>query len=344
MLVNHLQTTSTFFAWRRMGDQMDFLSDLSRAIVSQFTEQGIRFPQCADIAHLASRYLEMRIRRIEPVPRTVHLSEEVHCSLGDLVRNKDPMRSAKALEAWRTVFYLRHLFEIGGDATPHLTGRVNNTETSDGLLWDYAMHHLHLSRNSGKEGFVERSDWLLYAIVGDEDAFFVDVRPHTDPERLQWVRQDLLIIVHSNWPELTASREMQVVKGDTVTDTEKWELRRKNVNLVHQVGGLAIAPLGFGTMADGHSSVCRFLADKLLYELEQQQRSLDGQTEELRALFSASDMTEDAQLEFRLVRQGDLNVPADQITELCSTDGFSRDLWHIGFAIIEANTRSLIVV
>ena len=58
------------------------------------------------------------------------------------------------------------------------------------MLWDYAMHHRHLSRNVGQNAFVERSDWLLFVIVADEDAYFVDVRRHSDPDRLQWVRQD----------------------------------------------------------------------------------------------------------------------------------------------------------
>jgi hypothetical protein len=35
----------------------------------------------------------------------------------------------------------------------------------DGLLWDYGMHHLHLRRIVDTDGFVERSDWLLFAIV-----------------------------------------------------------------------------------------------------------------------------------------------------------------------------------
>ena len=323
---------------------MDFLSDLTQAIVSHFTEQGVSFPQRADTTHLASRYLEMRIRRIKPVNRRVHFSEEIHHSLGNLACNEDPKRNAKALEAWGTVFYLRHLLESGGPVIPYLTERVNNTEECDGLLWDYGMHHLHLSCKVGKNGFVERSDWLLFAVVAEQDTFFVDVRPHTDPERLQWVRQDLLTIVHSNWPELTASRVLHGVTGDAVTDTEKRELRRKNANLVHDVEGRAIAPLGWGTTADGHSILCRFLADKLLHELEQQQGLLDGQTDALHAIFIEKGMAKDAQPDFRLIRKRDLNVSEDQVTELRSSEGFSRELWLIGFAIIETNTRSLVVV
>ena len=236
---------------------MDFRSDLYDAIVSEFARQGISYPEHSDLAGLATRYLEMRIRRIEPVPRQVHFSDEIHDSLGKLSRNTDEQAS----EAWGTVFYLCHLFERGKTVTPHLSKEVNVTDPRipDGLLWDYGMHHLHLSRADGKDGFVRRSDWLLYVIVADQDVFFVDVRPHKDSEGLQWVRQDLLTFVHSNWPELTEGRLLHGVTGSTVTDLEKLELRRKNVNVAPAIGDLAIAPLGLRTTADGHSTSRRFL-------------------------------------------------------------------------------------
>ena len=327
---------------------MDFLSDLKLAIVSEFQRQGISFPESADLDHLASRYLEMRICRIEPVPRKVHFSAEIHDSLGNLSRETDPKVRGKALEAWGRVFYLRHLFESGDTVMPFLSREVNNTEPKkpDGLLWDYAMHHLHLSRDVDKSGFVKRSDWLLFAIVADQDVFFIDVRKHKDPERqgFEWVRQDLLDIVHNNWPELTESRLLHGVTGSEVTNAEKLELRRKNVNLAHKVGGRVIAPLGFGTAGDGHSILCRFLADKLLHELEEHQRILESSPAELRATFVENGMPEDAEMDFKLVRRAELDVSEDLDAKMCAVEGFSGTLWLGGFAVIETYTRSLIVV
>ena len=325
---------------------MDFLSDLKLAIVSEFQRQGISFPESADLDHLASRYLEMRIRRIEPVPRKVHFSEEIRDSLGTLSRETDPKVRGKALEAKGTVFYLRHLFESGDTVMPFLSREVNNTEPKkpDGLLWDYAMHHLHLSRRDGRHGFVKGSRWLLFVIVADQDVFFVDVRPHVDPEKFQWVHQDLLDIVHNNWPELTESRVLYGFTARKITNAEKLELRRKNVNVAHQVGGRVIAPLGFGTSGDGHSKLCRFLADKLLHDLEQHQGILDSSSAELRATFVEDGMSEDAEMDFKLVRRAELDMSEDQSAKMSSAEGFSRTLWLHGFVIIETSTRSLIIV
>ena len=325
---------------------MDFLSDLTLAIVSEFRHQEISFPECADPGHLACRYLEMRIRRIEPVPRKVHFSEEIHDSLGNLARYTDPNGQGEALEAWKTVFYLRHRFESGEPVMPFLSREVNYTEPKkpEGLLWDYGMHHLHLSCKDGRDGFVKRSDWLLFVVVSDQDVFFVDVRRHEDPEKFQWVRQDLLDIVHNNWPELTESRVLHGITARKVTNAEKLELRRKNVNVAHEVGGRVIAPLGFGTSGDGHSTLCRFSADKLLHDLEQHQRILDSSSAELRATFVEDGMPEDAEMDFKLVRRADLDMSEDQSAKISSAEGFSRTLWLYGFVIIETYTRSLIIV
>lgn len=321
---------------------MNLRSDLHHAICSEFDRQEISYPEDASLAGLASRLFEMVIRRIEPVPRQVHLSNEIHDSLGRLSRNMDEGAS----EAWTTVFYLRALFDCGKTVLPHLSRGVRDTDPKkpDGLLWDYGMHHLHLRRNVNIDGFVERSDWLLFAIVAGQDVYFVDVRPHAAPDRLQWVHQDLLRIVHRNWPELTESCSLGSVMGTEVTDTQKFELRRKNVNVVHALDGRVIAPLGYGTAADGHSVLCRFLADKLLRELEHQQQLLENSRNELPAVFVDHGMPEDVDVDFKLVCRSELNVSDEKCAEMWSVRGFSGDLWRIGFAIVETNTGSLVIL
>ena len=326
----------------RERKEMDFHSDLAQAIACEFTREGISFPENADPAHLASRYLEMRIRRIEPAPRTVHFSDEIHDSLGTLARNRDSKSSAQAREAWRTVFHLRVLFATGGAVIPYLTERVNNTETTDGLLWDYAIHHLHLSRNVGKNGFVQRADWLLFAIVADQDVFFVDVRPHTDPEKIAMGatrpfdhRAQQLAGIDGNPRIARRNGRYGNRYREKGTSTKKRKPSSSGWRPRHRPAW------GGGLSGDGHSIICRFLADKLLHELEQQQRLLNSHTDELRAAFVEKGMAEDIQMEFKLVRKGDLNLSADLDTEFCSIDDFSRTLWQLGFAVIETNTRSL---
>ena len=90
------------------------------------------------------------------------------------------------------MFRIRFIMTSGGDLTPYLGKGIMDATSNDGLLWDYGMHHFHLSSGFERSGFARRSPYLLVALVADEDVFLVDVRNHRDPESLQWVRQDLL--------------------------------------------------------------------------------------------------------------------------------------------------------
>ena len=308
---------------------MSFLNDLAGIISSEFADQGIRYPTDADIRTLTACWLEMRIRGIEPVPRAVHLSDEIHTSLGSLASG----RQEKDLEAWRTVFYLRYSFLTGCSVIPFLTDRVNDTERTDWLLWDYAIHHLHLNRKPGKSGFVKRSDWLLFAIVSDEDVYFVDVRLHRD-RGFEWVRQDLLEIVHRNWPALIEARVLHGVSGETITDAEKKELRRKRANVVHEIGGNAIAPLGWGMTADGHSALCRFQADKLIHEIEWHQANADLARIEVQAALSDKGIRPDGGIDLQLVRPSDCDMTYEVASKVMASNSPGADLFHAGFAIV----------
>ena len=205
---------------------MSFTADLVDIIKHQFDKVGICYEDDMEVCDLASCYLQMLNRRVVPMPRQVHFSDEINDTLEKLLRECDAEKRIKKLEGRRTVSYIRDLLLKGSDVTQFLSRGINDLMSQDKLLWDYGMHHFHLNRALEPNGnFVKRSDYLLLAIITDEDAYFVDVRPHRDRQRLEWVRQDLLRIVHSNWPELTSSQVLPGVKGDTVTDAEKKNLR-----------------------------------------------------------------------------------------------------------------------
>ena len=327
---------------------MDFRADLVNIIEQQFNEHSIRYRSDGDASYFASGCYEMLTRRIEPTPRRVHFSDELHDSLGKLTRETDAEKREKALEAWRTVFFIRRLLVEGQNVTRFLSEEVaKNLTFSDGLLWDFGMHHFHLSRklDASESGFVERADYLLLAIVTQEDAFFVDVRLHRDPEHLGWVRQDLLRIVHSNWPELIESKVLRgVVGGSVLTDREIKALRKKNLNHVAQLGNNAIAPIGGGMTTAGSSLLCEWWGSKLLHEIKQHQCYFDTQPVELRARLEAMGVKIAERMEFELVLLDSLNPPAEFVSSLQGERCLSKDLCQMGFAVVEATTRFPIVV
>ena len=323
---------------------MTFESDLALIIKQQFDEVGISYKDNLDVCTLAARYCEMLRRRIVPMPRRVHFSEEIHDSLGKLRQEADMEHQEQAADAWGCVFLIRRLLAEGGSVTGFLSKNVDSLISGDGLLWDYGMHHFHLSREVEESGFVKRSDYLLFAIVTKEDTYFVDVRLHPQHGDLGWVRQDLLRIVYLNWPELVEPKVLQGVKATTLTDEEKQELRSKNCNSIAQLGDNAIAPIGGGMMADGSSSSCQWWALKLMHEIKRHQLYFDSQPPELRARLEVMGVEISGRMNFELVQLDGLNTTNEVVDFLTAEQCLSRELCRMGFAIVEANTGSPIVV
>ena len=251
---------------------MSLESDLSRLIRDQFDKHGISYDRSMPLQRLIARYFEISTRRIEPTPRRVHFSDQIHTSLGELSRGGETDSSAR--DAWGMVFGLRQHLVDGVNVNAFLSKNIRNAAGWDGLLWSYGMHHFHLGRETGRDGFVKRSKHLLFAIVAPKDAYFVDVRPHPPKDGIGWVSQELLQIVHSNWPKFIEANVLHGISGDELTDEEMQELRRNNMNYPMNIEGKAVVPLLGGIATDGSSVLCTLAANSLLQELRRQEKIL----------------------------------------------------------------------
>ena len=333
-----------------MEHAVSFESDLAGIFKQQFDRAGIKYDSRLDACSLATRYLEMITRRITQVPRRVHLSKEIRCSLGNLRREVDPALKKKAHEAWKSVVLIQHRLTIGDDLIVFLSKGINDAKGKrrrDGLLWDFGMHHFHLSTTFDESGFVERSDYLLFAVVTQVAAYFVDVRRHPngkDPHDCGWNEQDLLKSVYSNWPELVEPYIVYGVKGDVITDKEKKILRDSQINHIATIDGKAVAPIGGGTALDGSSIMCTRLAMHLLQEVKRHQTFFGSHPEELRSGLQAKGIEISGKMEFELVLLDGMNSSDELINQLTSDQCLSRDLSKMGFAVVERSTRSPIVV
>ena len=323
---------------------MTLCSDLSRLIQGQFDKHGISYSRSMTLDRLAARYFEMNIRLIQPAPRRVHFSDQTHASLGELSRRSK--KDTPDRGTWAAVFRLRQLLVEGANVNAFLSKNGRRATGWDGLLWHYGMHHFHLGGETDKDGFVKRSGHLLFAIVAPLDAYFVDVRPHPPPSGVEWVRQELLRIVHSNWPKLIEANVLQGVHGSELTDGEMHALRRKNVNYAMDIDGKAIAPLLGGMAGDGSSVLCTFLAIWLVRELRYHEEVL--RSEEVRHAVAqdmrARGVDVGPTLEFELVFLEDLAPTPELLAALTAETCISRDLCRRGLAIVDKMTRSPIAI
>lgn len=324
---------------------MNFETDLVNIVTSCFHSENICYDaDITDTSDFAALYCEMRIRRIVPKPRRVHFSNELNDSLGELARKSKVDRCGNANEAWQAVFRIRSHFVQGYPVTPYLSRKTRDSTFKDGLLWDYGMHHFHLSTQLVSPGLIKRSAYLLFAIVADEDVFFVDIRKHSDPQNLQWVRQDLLSIVSSDWPEIANRYMLRGVTGSTMSDEEKRILRKKNINSAPQLEGHAVAPIGGGTTIDGSSIRCRAWADKLIHEINYHKSVFNNHHSVLKASLRARGLKTTGEFEFKLALLDNLELTEEQIESLQDDHCISRTLCRMGFAIVEEKSRLPIVV
>jgi hypothetical protein len=318
---------------------MDFETDLIDIVKRYFAAEGICYEDQGDAADFAARYWEMRKRRLAPKPRRVHFSNELHDSLGNLARETDPSAKDNAQIAWNAVFKIRWLLTRGQCVVQYLSKSVNDATTKDRLLWDFAMYHFHLNDQLEPAAFIKRSDYLLFAIVGDEDVYVVDVRKHHDPQKILWVRQELLKIVDANWPELTDASVLHGVQGNQLTDEEKGALRAKNVNHVTTLRGRAIMPLGKGMAGDSSSIFGRYWADKLMHEIEAHKSWLSDHLAEYKTAFQAQGVDIADENPFRLVLLDSLELSAEDVETLRGADCLNCDLSRMGFATVESKSR-----
>lgn len=269
---------------------------------------------------MVARYLYCLDKMIDPRPRRTHFSSELRSKLGSL-----DGRYRTAIEA------IRSRVEAGGDLSEFLSRRAADAGFTDGLLSDFGVHHFHLGDSPALgERHVERTDDLLFVFVQPHDAFFLDVRKHPndgDPSDFGWSDVDFLNVIDSNWPEALKPYVVHGVEASTVTDEQRRVLRRKNANVVTQVGDKVIAPPGGGLMADGSNLRCKFLAMRLLDEVRHVEQLLgdlwdDRKAELQRAGLEVADSTD-----LRLVRVADTNLTPSQIESLKGC--LSRSGWVI---------------
>lgn len=284
--------------------RMDFERDLAQEIVRFFDERSIDFDRsrAADPSFLVEQYYRAKAKSIVQRPRSVHWSAELWAKLDTLDdRYRDPLVE------------IERRFTTGDDLAEFLSRQALSVEKSDGMLNDFGLHHLHLGRKVNPEDdYVARSDRLLFVGVGTDDALFVDVRQHPrldDANDFGWSDPELLDIIDRNWPHVLQSHELRGVDGDCVSERERKELRRKNMNVVTRIGDMAVAPPGGGTTASGANLRHVLQAIWLCRLVQDTQRMIETRWIECRGDLRQAGLDVEDDAEFRLVR-----VEAEELT------------------------------
>lgn len=210
--------------------------DLKNEVINEFVDniEGIAsdFVACFELKHKKDvqnlsdslfRWSDFRLRYIDPKPRSVYISKKLHRLLPTTIDRP-----------------LRHLFSMiqnGHDVNPYQgKGLILHHDTSGkkrfnrtDLLWaDWGIYHFHLTTKPISRGksFSEPSDWLLFAMVGDDFAACIDVRSHA--EKNVFSNPDLIHIAVDSWPDMMERFKMRGIHApETVLTAEEHGKCRK---------------------------------------------------------------------------------------------------------------------
>lgn len=232
--------------------KIDLIADMANIMRDELREIGYKV-NIPDDRELMIYYFTTCNRIVKKRPR------KVHEAAGIVV---PPSRQA-GYDA------LKERFEKGESVMPHLSKKIKGLMFQDKMLFDWGIHHFHLHDVIEPDGFVKQRDELLYAIVDEDDVYFIDVLDHD-----HWHDKDLLEKVLVNWPQLLAPFRTGGMPVVNFNSTEVEELRGMNINLILTLSdgngymGRGMGMTAAGTSADATNSTIHMATE--LKKLENQ--------------------------------------------------------------------------
>jgi len=202
---------------------------------------------------ICNEYFYHKIRKVAAIPRTVLQSNEFTCPAPhqaglDLVIEK---------------------IQNGTDLTPHLHRPIETLGHPDPLLTDWGIHHLHLGTRPYPRDprFVDRTGLVLFVRFDNENAYLLTVMEHGRGHK-PWIKQELVRIIHRNWPNIIQEYKININLGTTYTEEEHGQLRNAGiVDCITMDDGMVYTPIGGGFASNGTSievvKICDFFANGL---------------------------------------------------------------------------------
>lgn len=187
----------------RFGNNLD---SIATSLIRAF---GLRHNKY--YSHLSSpmlRWLDFRLRYIDPQPRKVWLSDQFPKTLPSAI-GETLLRLVARLSDGEDI----NQHQGKGLTLHHDTSGEKKDQRTD-LLWaEWCIHHLHLSAPASHEVYAERSDWLLFCVVLEQDVLLIDVLPH---ETDNFSDTHLIETLFRNWPALAKQYELKgLLAGDS---------------------------------------------------------------------------------------------------------------------------------
>jgi hypothetical protein len=218
---------------------MDFIKDLEIIAEDMLVHYGVDYSTTASGEDIIRMYLNVWFKLIEQQPRQVIKSSKLQNRIFDYDTQKG-------------LIEIENKFLQGDNLNQHLSKMVlNDGEYPDYLFFDWGIYHLHLGVQPDTDDyrFVERTGNVLFLIITNDKAYFIDVRLHGKSEPAAFVRKDLLQIVADEWSWLLDRYRLPDVNDieNEINHPEQIKkMRKSGINTIHMINNKAYVPPGGG--------------------------------------------------------------------------------------------------
>jgi hypothetical protein len=236
--------------------RVNIRDDWREFIEAEAPRLGLRHSATSTLEQNTIAFLNARRRNVPRRPRVVREScEFLGQSLGQHATD---------------YLALKKLISEGGDLTPYLSRDVlrSRAEKNDKTLNSWGVHHLHLRPGGTRD--------VLFVRITDSAVFVVKFLPHGSPHRDTWVDPALLRILHDNWPEASATRELRGITREPLSSDQRIALRENNGNFaVAMQDGAAHVGAEVGIAAAGRCLQDVLDCDRIFAELDRWQQIVE---------------------------------------------------------------------
>lgn len=238
--------------------RIDLVADMANIMRKELQEIGYKV-NVPDDRELMMYYFTICMRIVKTKPRRVHEAAGIVVP---------PSRQA-GYDA------LKEKFVRGVSVLPHMSKQIKGLKFQDKMLFDWGIHHFHLGTLVDADGFVKQYDEIVYAIVEENDVYFINVLDHE-----HWSDRNLLEIVLANWSHLLASFRLDGELVTNFTSEQVEELRKSNVNTALTLSdGHGYIGRGMGLTSAGTSSSAALDANHMIRDLKRIEKDIKEQNQ-----------------------------------------------------------------
>jgi hypothetical protein len=236
--------------------EADFFSDLRALVSRQLASAGYTVDPAAPLEKLLRDHLSVHHRRVERRARRVEWSAEL--------RAREP--SLPEVQR-RALARIQGAAEAGDDLNPYLSRQLASDKAfkkNDRMLNELGMQHLHLGEGLNADGMIRGTRELLFAVIKDDAAYFVDIFDHDN-----FGDDAPFLIAQASWPDLfTPAVGIGGGAGNELTAEQRGTVLRKGGNVMLLArDGTPYFPPGGGQAPSGISPKVVIAADVIVGRL-----------------------------------------------------------------------------